>query len=259
VKLRRATDSDDGLSLPAGENQLAPVPNIGLDQIVVVFDRPWDVREESLKLFGLATTTYPLADGGFSTAPGEGGALVATWSLAAPLVADRYRLAIDDAATTGLALDGEWTNPAGGGAGDEFPSGDGTPGGDFEFQFAVLPGDADRNGVVDPGDLVWLLSHGFVASGETGYSPWNDINGDGYVNVVDGVLARDRIGDALPVAPPAPAASAMVAGTRASRSRSAHQRAPADAESSLRARDVAIDSTAIDDLVSFRARRARRR
>ena len=45
---------------------------------------------------------------------------------------------------TSNPLDGLWTNPTTlPEVGDTFPSGDGTPGGAFQFRFNVLPGNAD--------------------------------------------------------------------------------------------------------------------
>ena len=54
-----------------------------------------------------------------------------------------------------LPLDGEWTTSA-----STFVagSGDGTAGGDFEFAFHVLPGDANGNGVANASDLGGIRS-----------------------------------------------------------------------------------------------------
>ena len=67
---------------------------------------------------------------------------------------DKYLYHIPSAAVTnglGAALDGEFTTTT-----SNFPSGDGTAGGDFNFRFNILPGDVDQNGVVtglDGGDV----------------------------------------------------------------------------------------------------------
>ena len=89
---------------------------------------------------------------------------------------------IEDAA--GNRLDGEWTNPANtSDTGDStYPSGNGVPGGDFDFRFNVLPGDATQDGVVGPADLSRLLTN----YGQTGMT-WSqgDFTGDGIVGPAD--------------------------------------------------------------------------
>ncbi len=93
----------------------------------------------------------------------------ATLNLVANLQRDRYLLKVDAATVTDLAgnaLDGEFTtNQAG-------PSGNGTPGGSFWFDFNVMPGDLNRDGdnivapaaAVDSSDLSilgasWMQTH----------------------------------------------------------------------------------------------------
>jgi len=64
---------------------------------------------------------------------------------------------------SGNRLDGDWTNstwtpPSAPVGGDTWPSGDGTAGGDFQFRFNVLPGDADQSGTVNFSDLNTVLT-----------------------------------------------------------------------------------------------------
>ena len=66
---------------------------------------------------------------------------------------------IEDAA--GNRLDGDWTNPTStSDTGDRvYPSGNGVAGGNFDFRFNVLPGDANQDGVVNFSDLNKVLTN----------------------------------------------------------------------------------------------------
>jgi len=59
--------------------------------------------------------------------------------------------------TAGVPLDGDWINPNEltdtGTSSFTTGSGDGTFGGDFTFRFTILPGDVNRNNLVDVDDL----------------------------------------------------------------------------------------------------------
>lgn len=67
-----------------------------------------------------------------------------TWTWTFPtLAADKFLLALSDAVTSrdsGLPLAGEHTD-----GGGQSVSGDSVPGGDFQFRFDVLPGDATNS------------------------------------------------------------------------------------------------------------------
>jgi hypothetical protein len=67
----------------------------------------------------------------------------------------------------------------------------------------VLPGDADRSGVVDDGDYDILMSQ----FGRRGRGLLADFNGDGRVGLGDFVIVRSNFGNTLPT--PAPAASPL--------------------------------------------------
>ncbi len=98
-------------------------------------------------------------------------------SRSAPITCKFHLSATGPTAVTdqaGHSLDGEWTNGA-----SAWPSGDGIPGGDFQFSFNVLPGDVNQDGIVNAQDLA-LLSSGWMKSGVTG-----DISGDNIVNGQD--------------------------------------------------------------------------
>jgi hypothetical protein len=112
----------------------------------------------------------------------------AIWSLSSVLPGAQYLLRLQDTIVDGDGnmLDGEWTNP-GSITSDVittiFPSGDNVEGGDFEFVFTYLPGDANRDNQVDVSDL-GILSGNY---NEPGQFDWGDgdFNGDGSVNVGD--------------------------------------------------------------------------
>jgi len=126
----------------------------------------------------------------------------ATWTLAPSVGTDRLTLDLDGdtagavaGAASAVRLDGEWADAA-----DSFPSGDGTAGGDFRFRINVLRGDVNRNGVVEPIDLLRLRrAHGSTTA-SANYSPFADLDGNGRVNVIDVVLARSNQRRRLPVA-----------------------------------------------------------
>ena len=102
-----------------------------------------------------------------------------------------------------IDLDGEWTNPASTtDTGDSvYPSGNGTTGGNFNFRFNVLPGDANQDGLVNISDLTALASHwqqtsqGFLST---------DMNNDGQVNISDLTMLASNWQKSLPTGTPAP-------------------------------------------------------
>ena len=84
---------------------------------------------------------------------------------------------------------------------DEFPSGDGIPGGDWSFDLNVLRGDATGEGEVGYLDL------GFVATFYDRPATFDrgDFNGDGVVDYLDLGILAGNYGRCL--GPPGPAVS----------------------------------------------------
>ena len=164
-----------GYNIPAGIGQALDLPWSNLNQVRIQFNENVNVQLGSLTVTGQAVPKYAIA--GFSYDPTT---FTAVWTLSQPFGADHVQVhlsatgpsAVTDQA--GQALDGEWTNGA-----SAWPSGDGIPGGDFQFSFNVLPGDVNQDGIVNAQDLA-LLSSGWMKSGVTG-----DINGDNIVNGQD--------------------------------------------------------------------------
>ena len=69
----------------------------------------------------------------------------------------------------------------------------------FTRRLDVLPGDANDDGVVNAQDLV-VVRNDFTASGAL-YNVFDDINGDGTVDISDTNLVGKFIGKKLPTVP----------------------------------------------------------
>ena len=194
-----------GYSIPVGSGaQLLPLPGGNINQIEVVFSENVVVNQADLLLTGVNVPSYNVSGGTFSYDPGT---FTATWTLPQPIEADKLMLAlnadgsnpIEDAA--GDPLDGEWTNPTSTTAvgTSTYPSGNGVAGGDFDFRFNVLPGDATQDGVVGPADLSRLLTN----YGKTDVT-WShgDFTGDGIVGPADLSQLLTNYGQSLPSSDP---------------------------------------------------------
>jgi hypothetical protein len=193
-----------GFAVPAGPAQLQTLPWASLDEISVAFDSDVRVEPDDLSVAGVNLASYPLDLSSFRyDVPTK----TATWRLAGgrKLSADRLRLTLGagpaGVGAFGTPLDGDWVNPV-----SAYPSGDGTPGGDFGFSVHVLPGDVNRDGKADAADLLDLrarLSTSIAKPRSGAYSLAHDLNGTGTVDARDYALARARFGTSLPTPPPA--------------------------------------------------------
>jgi hypothetical protein len=179
-----------GYAIPVGTTaQMQPLPWGNLNQIRITFNQPVNVQQQSLQIAGLVGT-YSVV--GFQYDPASDSAI---WTLQVPLGADSVTIDLQStgpAAVTdvsGHALDGEWTNQA-----SNYPSGNGIPGGDFQFQFNVLPGDVNQDGIVDSQDLALMSSNWLVANAMA------DTNGDDIVNSQDIALIASNWLSTLPAA-----------------------------------------------------------
>jgi hypothetical protein len=148
---------------------------------------------DDLAVRGVYTASYPIT--GFSYDPAT---KTGVWTLANPIWNDDLRLSLDDALVT--PLDGDWTT------GQSYPSGDGTPGGDFNFRMHVLRGDADQNGSVNAQDLSLLKNKlnktaTNPGTGTGAYSVFADLNADGLINALDLTIAKLRLNSRLPLGP----------------------------------------------------------
>ncbi|HVU86190.1 MAG TPA: peptidylprolyl isomerase [Pirellulales bacterium] len=228
-----------GYSLPSGAAQLSPLPWSGLNEIRVQFNEPVNVQQGSLTLTGLNVAQYTIT--GFSY---DAANYSAVWTLSKPIGADRVQIHL---ASTGLnavtdlsgnPLDGDWTDGA-----RAYPSGNGQAGGDFNFSFNVLPGDVNRDGIVNVQDLA-LVSSSWLASLQNGAFngfPWIDPNGDGIINAQDLATLSASWTKGLPAQPAGTSVTMeMAAGSTPALSSGASQ--PADATASVAA--AAVPSSA---------------
>jgi hypothetical protein len=148
------------------------LPFINIRAIDVVFSDDVAVDRSMLTLTGVNVPTYGFS--GFSYDPA---AHKATWSLPGAIGVDRLM----------LALSGESAPPVSG-------SGPNIGADPFSNAFAVLPGDVSGDCVVTSNDLVLVRNQ--ILAGT--YSIWDDIDGNGVVDITDYTIVRKRIGTRLP-------------------------------------------------------------
>jgi hypothetical protein len=194
-------DAQLGYRLSGAAGQLLPLLWNNVTTLAVVFSQDVNINVARLALVGSSDLPAPaaLASAAFSY---NGATHTAQWTFAAPLTVDKYLLDIPSAAvanTLGTPLDGEWTTGT-----SNFPSGDGTPGGDFDFRFNLLPGDTDQNGVVTGVDGNGVRLRLLQDTTTANYSPLVDLNGDGVITGQDGSIVRSQLLQALPADDPSP-------------------------------------------------------
>jgi hypothetical protein len=192
-----------GYRVPGESDQLKPLSWANINTIAIVFSKDVIVHENDLQLYGIHVSDYGAAVG---FVPGsfryDNVHFVASWKFQQPIGADRLVLrlsgqpgGISDAA--GRLLDGQRQNGVRRGN-----SGDGLPGGDFEFRFDVLPGDGSQDGTLQLDDALGLRAHLFKRLPDPKYAPQFDFDGDGAVGVQDVLTFYDSLGHELPAAEP---------------------------------------------------------
>ena len=197
-----------GYAIPSGSNQVLSLPWGNLNEIIVQFSENVSVAQANMALVGVNVPNYTFAPSSFVY---DSVAYRATWTVSQNLGVDKLLIDLDGSTAGAVAdaagnrLDGEWTNPtwappAAPVGGQAWPSGDGTPGGNFLFRFNVLPGDADQNGVVNFGDLNAVLMH----YNQTGDWTTGDFTGDGVTNFADLSTMLSDYNQTLPAAEPTP-------------------------------------------------------
>lgn len=176
VTIDQPSGNDVPYDVPAGANQLRTVPVGNAEKIKILFDQPVSVAQDDLALEFLDRLGNPASVSvtAFSINSIENSA---TWTVNLnPGVAYQVTLTLESGSNGVHAgaseLDGEWTNPdyVGHSVSQAFPSGDGSPGGDFEFKFTLLPGDGNLDNKVDPADytIVALAGSTFVTGNFNG-------------------------------------------------------------------------------------------
>jgi hypothetical protein len=211
-----------GFALPAEADQLNEQPWANVNQVSISFSTDVQVDAADLSVRGVKVASYALDPAAFAY---DAATRTATWELAGNVVFGNDRVLLDlnaDGPTgvrtgAGVFLDGDWINPDGAAAGgDAYPSGDGTPGGDFRFAVNVLPGDTNRNGAVLADDFSGVKKKFFkttasapVADATLDYSPYHDVDGSGSILAADFSEVKRRFFNTLPPGSPAPAATAL--------------------------------------------------
>jgi hypothetical protein len=152
--------ASDGLRLlPAGRN--TDLPWYGINKLQITLSQPEPLSPGDVSVTGIAVANY-----GPVTISGSGTNYTITFAQAIT-TADRVTVTIGNAAIT-----------------------------TFTRQLDVLPGDANDDGVVNAQDLV-LVRNDFTAIGAV-YDVFDDINGDGIVDINDTNLVGRFIGKKLP-------------------------------------------------------------
>ena len=196
-------DAQLGYRLMGGPSQLAALPWANLNIITVVFSRDVNITTSSLNLVGSADLAPPPGLG-TATYSYNSTTFAAQWVFHASFTDDKYLLNIPSAAVTskasGQALDGEFVN----GSGNLLPSGNATTGGDFNFQFNILPGDVDQNGAVNALDGANVRLHFLQFATTAGYNPLLDTFGKGEITGIDFTTVQNALFSVLPNTDPTP-------------------------------------------------------
>lgn len=105
---------------------------------------------------------------------------------------------------SGIALDGEWVNPATVDAteGSTFPSGDGRAGGDFELRFDVLRADVDGDGEVGERDRARVEALLGARITGAGWDARADLDRNGVIGTDDLRIVEAHVGNHLPEGEP---------------------------------------------------------
>jgi hypothetical protein len=183
-------DGHDG----SGE-QLRTVPVGAADTISITFSEDVNVTAENLRVSGLRTAYTPtLAQFSYDMA-----SMTATWRFSGLPPIDHYIISLSDAVTDieGNRLDGEWINPMSittvNSLVSDFPSGNGNAGGNFNFVFTLLTGDANLDLQVTYADYSIWSAHYYQNGGFT----IGDFDGSGQVNSADIVAWYSNYGKDL--------------------------------------------------------------
>jgi uncharacterized repeat protein (TIGR03803 family) len=186
----------NGYSIPVGSSaQLNTLPWDNLNQINITFSENVTVAEGSLQLFGVNVPTYSFSGFSYSSSTDT-----ATWTLSSAITADK--LAIDLSGSVenslGMELNGAWTDGT-----STYPSGNGTAGTAFLFDFNVLPGDVNQSGAVNILDAAATLNLAGTSTSTSGYSIFMDVTGSGAINILDAAQVLNLAGTSLPSETPA--------------------------------------------------------
>ena len=190
---------DGGYRVPTGSSsQVKSLSWSNIDKLSVTFSEDVHVLENHLSLTGVSVASVS-----FSHFEYDPRSFTATWTLSAALPKNSYRFELDgDGAwpvrdLTGSALDGEWTTST-----TNYPSGNGTSGGDFAFDFRVLPGDFNQNNGIDFSDYTASTSRNGLTTSSGSYAPFADIDGSGSHTTADSSSIQAKMYNAYPAGSP---------------------------------------------------------
>ena len=217
-------DEQYGYAITA-RDQLNELPWVNLNQVSIRFSEDVNVDASDLEIRGVNVPTYALDPSAFHY---DAATRTATWRLANGQTFDNDRIVLDLDGDVpngvkdkqGVLLDGDWTNPGGPdqGNGDRYPSGDGEPGGDFEFRLNVLAGDTERDGIVLARDYAEVKKRFFSSTKEDNlepYSIYHDTDGSGIILARDYAEVKERFFNALPSGEPGDFSTAAIRADRA--------------------------------------------
>jgi hypothetical protein len=177
----------DAMGWDGSGQQLGSVPVGGADTRAITFDEQVNIVASNLRLFGLSSYNVPALEE-FSY---EIATMTATWRFESWwTVDDFYLVSLSEAVTDveGNRLDGEWVNPATRATTNalvsEFPSGNSTAGGSFNFVVTLFRGDLNSNVDVDISDLNTLTANYFGPTTGMTYVQ-GDVDGNGDVTITD--------------------------------------------------------------------------
>jgi hypothetical protein len=201
-----------GFQLADGANQLLTLlPWTSVDTLTITFSKGVTVSANSLTLYDSEGDALTTTNFNYNAANST-----AQWIFSSDLAADKWWISLSAATvsdTAGAALDGEWTTSQ---STFSAGSGDGTPGGDFNFRFNVLPGDVNDNGIVSTGDVLQVKTKLNSSIDITSYRM--DINGSGGISTGDVLQAKTQLNKTIssftePTLPPTPATSLAIPAT----------------------------------------------
>jgi len=188
-----------GYAIPLGSSaQSTTLTWNNIDQIIISFNTDVNVFKNQLSLTGVSVQQYS-----FQAFHYEPISHTATWTLTAPISNDRIRIDLDGNGMTPVmdlewnTLDGEWTDNS------SLVSGNGIPGGDFEFTFNVLPTDVNHSSSITSADYDQIYQLDGKTTLDQGYIAQRDINGDAVIDSDDWQEAIDRAFQTLPTGTPA--------------------------------------------------------
>jgi hypothetical protein len=173
-----------------GANQLRTLAWSNVDTIGIRFSEAVSIGQSALSIVNSPEGAAAPSVSGFSW---NGATLTATWTFASTLQAGKYVLHLGPAVVDvgGTALDGEWTT------GVSTDSGDGTPGGDFNFRFNVLPGDFDGTDSVTFGEIGQARLKLGITTAAVDFNYRQDMDGTGAITFGELGQARLRLGTAM--------------------------------------------------------------